>query len=148
LARMSSALVRSAKSINPAHEVVAAKARVGADNDLHVGPLAPDTLDQAGEFHNAASRAVLIGRTKLGTKQVLATKNVKRHVTILFVVALKEPAKLIAMDRIVSQLVMVVEIFVTQRQSVNPLGNQVVDGMFDQFGVTVIGEASGESCDD
>jgi len=34
------------------------------------------------------------------------------------------------------------------RQTINPLGNQVIDGMFDQFGVTVVGEAIGESCDD
>ena len=166
---------------------------------------------------------------------MLAAKNVKRQAAILFVVALKEPAKLIAVDRIVggveveddllwrrrmgfnkevgqkrfhlpqvgrdllvpaaligprrrqfesieralagqrfatvplaetilsarilfadkhrhqrivSQLVMVVEIFVAQRQSENPLGDQVADSMLDQFGVTVIGEAIGESSDD
>ena len=43
---------------------------------------------------------------------------------------------------------MVVEVFVAQRQSVNPLGDQVIDRVLDQFGVTVIGEATGESSDD
>ncbi len=46
----------------------------------------------------------MIGRTKLGTKQVLAAKNVKRHVAILLVVALKEPTKLVAVDRIVGRV--------------------------------------------
>ena len=43
---------------------------------------------------------------------------------------------------------MVVDILVAQRQSKNPLGDQMRDGMLDDFGVAVIGEASGKSSDD
>ena len=45
-----------------------------------------------------------------------------------------------AQQRIVPELVMVVEVFISQRQSVNPLGDQVVDRMLDRFGITVIGQ--------
>jgi hypothetical protein len=51
-------------------------------------------------------------------------------------------------QRIVSQPVMVVEIFVAQRQPKNPLGDQVLDGMLDPLGIAVIGETSGKSPDD
>ena len=49
---------------------------------------------------------------------------------------------------IVSQFVMVVEIFVAQCQSENPLGDQLHNRMLDQLRVAVIRKAAGKSCDD
>jgi hypothetical protein len=201
---------------------------------LHVGPRLTNPLDQTGEFCHAAGRTVLIGRTKLGTKQMIAAENVKRQVTILLVIALEKAAELIAVDgvvggvevendllrrrrmgfdkevgqnlfhvgevgrdlfvaavfigpwrrefqpvertlagqrlaaitfshailtagiefsgqhghqRIVSQLVVIGEVFVSQSDAVHPLGDQFGDGMFDEFRVAIIGEALGESLD-
>jgi hypothetical protein len=51
-------------------------------------------------------------------------------------------------QRIVPQLVVVDEVFVAQREAVNSLGDQFGDGVFDEFRVTVIGKALGESRND
>ena len=40
---------------------------------------------------------------------------------------------------------MIVEVFITQAKTVYTLGDQVLDRMFDQIGITVIGEAGGET---
>ena len=43
---------------------------------------------------------------------------------------------------------MVVEVLVAQRQGVDPLGDQLLDGVFGEVGVAVVGEAGGELADD
>lgn len=43
---------------------------------------------------------------------------------------------------------MVVEVLVAQRQGVDPLGDQLLDGMLDEVGLAVVGEAGGELADD
>ena len=48
-------------------------------------------------------------------------------------------------ERIVAQGVVVVEVFVAQGQGEDPLGDQFVDGVLDQLGIAVVGEAGGES---
>jgi len=50
--------------------------------------------------------------------------------------------------RIVPRSVVVVEIFVAQRQCINPSGDQIVDRMLDQPWASIIGKAVGESPDD
>ena len=48
-------------------------------------------------------------------------------------------------ERIVPQVVVVVEVFVAQGQGEHPLGDQFVDRVLDQLGIAVIVEAGGES---
>ena len=43
---------------------------------------------------------------------------------------------------------MVVEVLVAQGQGVDPLGDQLLDGVLDEVGVAVVGEAGGELADD
>ena len=43
---------------------------------------------------------------------------------------------------------MVVEVLVAQGQAVDPLGEQFLDGVLDEVGVAVVGEAGGELADD
>ena len=50
--------------------------------------------------------------------------------------------------RIVPQVVMVVEVFITECQTVDPLGEELFDGMLDPVGITVIGVAGGKLPDD
>src|SRR5262249_28078144 len=49
---------------------------------------------------------------------------------------------------VVPQIIMVVEILVTQSQGVNSLRDEVLKGVLDELRVTMIGEARGELLDD
>ena len=46
------------------------------------------------------------------------------------------------------QVIVVVEILVAQRQCVDPLGNEMLQGVLDELGVSMIGEASSKLVDD
>ena len=46
------------------------------------------------------------------------------------------------------QVIVVVEVFVAQCQSINPLGNKMVEGVLDELWVTMISEAGSELADD
>jgi hypothetical protein len=48
------------------------------------------------------------------------------------------------MDRIASQMVMIIEIFVAQDQAVDPLAHQLLDAMFNVTLVTVVDETAGK----
>ena len=49
---------------------------------------------------------------------------------------------------VAAEVVVVVEVLVAQRQGVDPLGDQLLDGVLDEVGVAVVGEAGGELADD
>src|SRR5512135_2040939 len=49
---------------------------------------------------------------------------------------------------VAAQLVVVVEVLVTEGQGVDPLGDQFLGGMFDELGVAMIGAAGGELVED
>ena len=51
-------------------------------------------------------------------------------------------------QRMVTKGVVIVEVLVTQTQSVDPLGHEIFDGVLDQVRVAMIGEAGGELPDD
>ena len=54
----------------------------------------------------------------------------------------------VASERVAAEVVVVVEVLVAQRQGVDPLGEEVLDGVLDEVGVAVVGEAGGELADD
>jgi len=49
---------------------------------------------------------------------------------------------------ILTELVVIVEVFVAQAQSIHPLGDQFLDGMLDPLRIAVIGETRRELADD
>jgi hypothetical protein len=51
-------------------------------------------------------------------------------------------------QRVATEVVVVVEILVSQCRGVDPLSDQLPDGVLDEVGVAVIGEAGGELSDD
>jgi hypothetical protein len=51
-------------------------------------------------------------------------------------------------ERVGSEVVVVIEVFISQSQSVDPLSNEVFEGMFDEIRVAMIGEALGELVND
>ena len=54
----------------------------------------------------------------------------------------------VASKRVAAEVVVVVEVLVAQGQGVDPLGEEVLDGVLDEVGVAVVGEAGGELADD
>ena len=46
---------------------------------------------------------------------------------------------------VLAQIIVVVQVFVAQRQAIHPLGHQIPHTVFDALGVAVIGEASGQA---
>ena len=51
-------------------------------------------------------------------------------------------------QRVAAEVVVVVEVLVSQGQGVDPLGDEFLDGVFDEVGIAVVGEAGGELSDD
>ena len=47
-------------------------------------------------------------------------------------------------QRVTAEVVLVVEVHVAQSQSVDPLGQELLDGVLDEAGVVMVGEAGGE----
>ena len=62
------------------------------------------------------------------------------------IVTVKETSFLLSVQRrIAAQLVVIVEIFVAQRQRLDALGEEFADLMFDEDGVAAVFEAGGEA---
>ena len=62
----------------PAHQGIARKARVGAQHDAHLGPVAADLGDDALELFNTAGRGIRVGPAQLGGQQVSAAEDEQR----------------------------------------------------------------------
>ena len=79
---------------------------------------------------------------------MFAAENIQRQVAVNVAVTVKEPAQLMAVDRIVGGGVEVVEVFVAQGESVDPLGNEFGNRVLDPLGIAMVGETGGESAED
>lgn len=62
----------------PGHQLFAAEAGVGPQNDLHFRPAVSNLFHQALHFRFTACRGILIGGAQTRTQQVLATEDVQR----------------------------------------------------------------------
>src|SRR6185312_4992989 len=49
---------------------------------------------------------------------------------------------------VAAEVVVIVEVLVAQGQGVDPLGDEVLQGVLDQLGVAMVGEATGELAED
>src|SRR5262249_51833332 len=49
---------------------------------------------------------------------------------------------------IVAEIVVVVEIFVSQGQAIDALSDELLEGVFDELGIAMVGETGGELADD
>ena len=83
----------------PAHQFFAAKAGVGAQDDLHLGP-APAQLghDALHFFYRAGSR-ILVGRPQPSAQQLVAGEDIQRQIAVAVVVAVEEALRLMAVKR-------------------------------------------------
>src|ERR1035437_3347117 len=85
----------------PAHQILSTKTAVASHDDSHRRPRAANLLDNLRQLLHRTRRAVDIGWPQLGAQQMLATKDVERQVAVAVVVAVKESAQLMAVDRII-----------------------------------------------
>jgi hypothetical protein len=83
------------------HQRLAGKAAVGAQQHPHAWPACPDLRDDAGHLLHRAGRGVDVRAPQLRRQQVPAAEHVERQVTVAIVVAVEEPAFLMAVQRIV-----------------------------------------------
>src|SRR3954449_7629127 len=88
----------------PAHKTVPGEAAVGAQEDLHSWPTRPNLPDDARDLLDGTGRRVDVGPPELRREQVPPAEHIEWQVTVAIVVAVKEPALLAAVDRIVGRI--------------------------------------------
>jgi hypothetical protein len=88
--------VVDAVTLAPAHEAIAGKAAVGAQQDLHPWPAGPDLADDAFDLLDRPGRGVDVRPSELGGKKVPAAEDIERQVAPAVVIAVKLTAKLSA----------------------------------------------------
>jgi hypothetical protein len=85
----------------PRHQVLAAEAAVGAQQNAHPRPAGTDLADNARHFLHRSGRAIDVRAAQLGGQQVPAAEDVERQITVAVVVAMEEPAFLLPVQRII-----------------------------------------------
>ena len=88
----------------PAEQVIPAKARVGPDDDRDLRPALPNPADDPFQFLHRSRGPIDIGTPQPGAQQMLPREDVQREITVVAVVSVKEPAFLLAMDRVVGRI--------------------------------------------
>src|SRR6185436_11939170 len=88
----------------PAQNVVATKARIRPNHDLHLRPTLTNLRHDSFELFHRPFRRTDIGSPQSRAEQMLATKYVQRKVTVRAVVAVKEPPLLTAVDLVIGRV--------------------------------------------
>ena len=85
----------------PRHQRLAAEAGIGAQENARPRPARPDVRDDARDLLNRSGASVDVRRPELGRQQMPAAEHVQRQIAVTVVVAVEEPALLMAVQRIV-----------------------------------------------
>ena len=85
----------------PGHQGLAGKAGIGAQHDLHPRPARADLRHDARHLLDRPGAAVDVRAPQLRRQKMPAAEHVKRQIAVAVVVAVKEPAFLLAVQRIV-----------------------------------------------
>jgi hypothetical protein len=93
--------VIDAVRLAPGHELVAGKARIGTQQDLHPRPTGADLADDASHFILGAGGRVDVRAPELGREQVPATEHVQRQIAVAVVIAMEEAALLMPVQRVI-----------------------------------------------
>src|SRR6516165_6998004 len=86
----------NAVSLTPRHQVLTAEARIRPKPDVNIGPVLPDLSDDEGDLLLGAGRGVDVRGPEFRQEQLPTAENIKRQIAVAFVVAVEEPAFLIA----------------------------------------------------
>ena len=85
----------------PGHQGLAGEAGIAAQQDARPRPAAADAADDPRDLLHRAGRAVDVRAPQLRRQQVTAAEDVERQVAVAVVIAVEEPAFLLAVQRIV-----------------------------------------------
>ncbi len=85
----------------PCHQRFPAEARIGAQKNAHPWPALADLLHNAPHLRDRSGGAGDVRGAQLGRQQMPPAEYVKRQVAVAIVIALEEPAFLVAVQRIV-----------------------------------------------
>ena len=85
----------------PCHQCFAREPGIGAQQDARPGPARPDLRDDPRDLLLRARAAVDVRRPELGRQQMPAAEHIERQVAVAIVIAVKEPAFLMAVQRVV-----------------------------------------------
>ena len=80
---------------------MAAKAAVGAENDLHPRPGPAQALDQQGQYGPGVFGVVDFAGAQIADQKLLAAENIERQKAVVVVIAVEKAAFLAAVDDIV-----------------------------------------------
>ena len=88
----------------PGHQLVTGKARVRAQQDLHPRPSSANPLDDPGHLLHRPRRGVDVRGPQPGREQMPAAEHVQRQIAVAAVIAVEEPALLLAVQGIVRRV--------------------------------------------
>ena len=88
----------------PAHQGLAGEAAVGAQEDPHPRPMLADLADDPPDLLDRTGTGVDVRPPELGREQVPAAEDVERQVAVAAIVAVEEPAFLMAVQRVVGSV--------------------------------------------
>ena len=88
----------------PGHQRFAGEAGIGAQQDARARPARPDLCDDPRDLLLRAGAAVDVRRPELGRQQMPAAEHIERQIAVAIVVAVKEPAFLMAVQRVVGRV--------------------------------------------
>ena len=88
----------------PTHELFTCKTAVGAQNDLDIGPDRSQLRHNSLHFLQGAGTRIDVRRSQLRAQDIVPAENVQRQVTVTVVVAVKKPAFLFPVQRIVRRV--------------------------------------------
>src|SRR5260370_23754651 len=88
----------------PSHQLLAAKARVAAQNDSCLFPPRANLRDDALDFGQTPRAGILVRRTQPRAQQMISRENVQRQGTVVVVVAMEKPRLLLAVQRRVGRV--------------------------------------------
>src|SRR5439155_18550845 len=88
----------------PCHQRLASEAGITTEQNARLRPAASDPGHDPGDLLDRTGRGIDVGPPQLGRQQMTAAEDVERQVAVAVVVAVEEPAFLVAMQRIVRRI--------------------------------------------
>src|SRR6516225_12197136 len=88
----------------PSHELVSAKAAVGAQQNARFWPSTANLGNDACHLVHSPVSRIDICSSQLRRKQMTSTENVKRQIAITVAVSVKEPPLLFAVHRVIGAI--------------------------------------------
>ena len=85
----------------PGHQRFAGETGIGAQKNARPGPPRPYLPDDPRDFLDRSGRAVDVRRPQLGRHEMPAAEHIQRQIAVAIVITVKEPAFLMAMQRVV-----------------------------------------------